>query len=695
MAEDRNATPTLTDTRLGFRHTRVLLIEDSAADARLLQEFLKETLHDTFQLTHVERLGKAQQQLASDDYDVILLDLTLPDSHGLSSLNTLLTQTPSVPIVVLTNTNNPELAVEAVRQGAQDYLIKRQMHHDVLVRSLRYAIERKQQAEALRLANEALEQRVQARTRELELTNQQLRQEVHYRQTAQERLALAQKASKTGIFEWNIRSNEVTWSAELESLYGVSRGDFDGHYDNWIKTIHSDDLSRVEQELWCSITVGHGLNTEFRIFHPNGIRWITVKSSIFNGEDGKPLRMLGIHLDITEKKQLEAQFLQAQRLESLGALASGIAHDLNNILTPILGAGQLLPITLSSIDERSLRLIETLNYSAQRGTKLVQQILSFAQAGSSVSAVLAIDELLVETHQIVQQTLPQTINSHLDVPSDLWLVNGNETQLHQVFMNLCVNARDAMPNGGMLRVSASNLVIDESYLIMHGEATVGPHVKVTVADGGIGIAPDIQKQIFDPFFTTKAPKQGTGLGLAAVLNIVKSHGGFIDLKTAVGQGSQFHIYLPATPDSVSVAAPSLELFWGNQEVVLVVDDDLAICNVLQLSLEAYGYQALIANDGLGAIAILAEHRALVRCILIDLVMPDMDGRTVVPLLQRLHPQVSIVAMTGTIAPIQPKSTLSDLKLDGTLSKPFTNRELLTLLQKVLRPQEYGQMLAQE
>ncbi|MEO1507689.1 MAG: response regulator, partial [Cyanobacteria bacterium J06633_23] len=671
--------------------TRVLLIEDSAADPRLLREFLKETLHDTFQLTHVERLGKAQQQLQSDDYDVILLDLTLPDSDGLSSLNTLLDQTPSVPIVVLTNTNNPELAVEAVRQGAQDYLIKRQMNHEVLVRSLRYAIERKQQAEALRLANEALEQRVQARTRELELTNQQLRQEVHYRQATQERLALAQKASKTGIFEWNIRSNQVTWSAELESLYGVSRGDFDGHYDNWLKTIHGDDRSRVEQELWRSITVGIGLNTEFRISHPIGIRWITVKSSIFNGEDGKPLRMLGIHLDITEKKQLETQFLQAQRLESLGALASGIAHDLNNILTPILGAGQLLPITLTSVDERSLRLIETLNCSAQRGTKLVQQILSFAQAGSSVSSVLSVGKLLEETNQIVQQTLPQSIDIHLDVPSDLWLVNGNETQLHQVFMNLCVNARDAMPNGGMLRVSASNLLIDEPYLKMHGEATAGPHVKVTVADGGIGIAPDIQKQIFDPFFTTKAPNQGTGLGLAAVLNIVKSHGGFIDLKTAVGHGSQFHIYLPADPHSVRVTVPALELFRGNQEVILVVDDDPAICNVLQLSLEAYGYQVLIANDGLGAIAMLAEHRALIRCILIDIVMPDMDGRTVIPLLQRLHPQVSIVTMTGAITPIHPQSITLDLNLDGTLGKPFTNRELLTLLQKVLRPQEYAQL----
>lgn len=683
MVENCYAAQALTGTRLGPSSIQVLLIEDSAADARLLQEFLRETLQNEFELTHVERLGKALQRLQADSYDVILLDLTLPDSNGLSSLNALLEQTPSTPVVVLTNTNNPELAVDAVRQGAQDYLIKRQMHPEVLVRSLHYAIERKQQAEALRIANEELEHRVQARTQELELANQKLRQEVNHRQIVQERLALAQKAGKTGIFEWNVRSNQVTWSAELEALYGVPRGNFNGHYDNWIKAIHPEDRSQIEQELWRSIAVGTGLNAEFRISHPSETRWITVKSSIFNGDDGQPLRMLGIHLDITEKKQLEAQFLQAQRLESLGALASGIAHDLNNILTPILAAGQLLPITLTTIDKRSRQLIETLNCSAQRGTKLVQQILSFAQDGSSISDVLSIGELLAETKQIVQQTLPQSIDICLDMAADLWLVKGNETQLHQVFMNLCVNARDAMSSGGALRISAKNLLIDEPYLPMHDKATLGPHVKVTVADTGTGIAPDIQKQIFEPFFTTKAKNKGTGLGLAAVLNIVKAHGGFIDMQSVVGQGSQFHIYLPADPHSIRVPTPSLELLRGHQEVILVVDDDSAICKVIQLALEAYGYQALIAHDGLGAIAMLAEHRALVNCILIDLMMPDMDGQTAIPLLHRLNPSVNTIAMTAeAVVPIQ-TATAIELKIDATLTKPFTTQDLLLVLQRAL------------
>lgn len=528
---------------------RVLLIEDSAADARLMQEFLKGTLLYKFQLTHVERLGEALQRLQTSTYEVILLDLTLPDSDGLGSLERLLKKVLSVPIVVLTNTNNPDLALEAVRQGAQDYLVKRHMNHEVLVRSLRYAIERKQQAEALRVANEALEERVQVRTCELEEANQQLRQEVVHRQNVQERLVLAQKVSKIGIFEWHIRSDEMVWSTEVEALYGVSQADFDGQCDDWIKLLHDEDRALVKQALWRGVTLGEGLNTEFRILHPSGTRWIAVKSCLFNDEAGKPLRLLGVHMDITDKKRLEAQFLQAQRLESLGTLASRIAHDLNNILTPIQGVGQLLPTTLTDIDEQSAHLIEMLNCSARRGTKLVQQILSFARNNSDSRQRLSVNALLSEIEHLVEQTLPDSITFQRVVAMDLWPIRGDDTQLHQVFMNLCVNARDAMPEGGTLRLAAENLRIDESSLQRYTEARLGAHVVVSVSDTGTGIAPEVLTHIFEPFFTTKSPEKGTGLGLAAVVGIVKSHGGFMDVNTVMGEGSQFQIFLPADPDS--------------------------------------------------------------------------------------------------------------------------------------------------
>lgn len=657
----------------------ILLIEDNLAEARLLQEVLKGTVLSRFNLIHVKRLGEAIAHLQTDNFDVILLDLTLPDSYGLASLDSIIQHAPSLPIVVLTNTNDDELAVEAVRHGAQDYLVKRQMNQEILVRSLRYAIERKQAAEALREANEILELRVQERTAELETANELLRREIEWCQRIQERLELAQKAGKIGTFEWNIQSNAITWTAELEALYGLAPGSLNGRYDDWIQTLHPDDRSTTEQELWQAVKLGQGLDTEFRIICPTGeIRWIAVKSSLFHDAVGKPMRMIGIHMDITEKKQLEAQFLRAQRLESLGTLASGIAHDLNNILSPILIGAQLLPLRFPDLNQQTRQILKTLETSAQRGAGLVKQILSFARGVEGKRVCLQMNHLLLEIEKIIQQTLPKSINIHKDISSDLWMTSGDATQMHQVFMNLCVNARDAMPHGGTLQITAENLFIDEQYARMHLDANVGPYVLVTVTDTGTGIPPDILHRIFDPFFTTKEVGKGTGLGLSAVLGIVKSHGGFVDVQSEVNQGSTFKVYLPANQSTVVPTDDNVELLSGQQELILVVDDEAAICETLKTTLEIYNYEVLTASDGIEAISILAEYQDKIQGVLIDIMMPSIDGLSLIPLLRQFNPSVYVVAMSGlnsTEAALQAER----LGCQGFLPKPFTTRELLQIL----------------
>ncbi len=657
----------------------ILLIEDNLAEARLLQEVLKGTVLRRFNLVHVKRLGEAIMHLQTDNFDVILLDLTLPDSYGLASLDSIIQHAPSLPIVVLTNTNDDELAVEAVRHGAQDYLVKRQMNQDILVRSLRYAIERKQAAEALREANEILELRVQERTAELETANELLRREIEWCQRIQERLELAQKAGKIGTFEWNIQSNAITWTAELEALYGLEPGSFNGRYDDWIQTLHSDDRSTTEKELWQAVKVGQGLDTEFRIICPTGeIRWIAVKSSLFHDLTGKPMRMIGIHMDITEKKQLEAQFLRAQRLESLGTLASGIAHDLNNILSPILIGAQLLPLRFPDLNQQTRQILKTLETSAQRGAGLVKQILSFARGVEGKRVCLQMNHLLLEIEKIIQQTLPKSINIHKDISSDLWMISGDATQMHQVFMNLCVNARDAMPHGGTLQITAENLFIDEQYARMHLDANVGPYVVVTVTDTGMGIPPDILHRIFDPFFTTKDVGKGTGLGLSAVLGIVKTHGGFVDVHSEVNNGSTFKVYLPANQSTVVPTDDNVELLSGQQELILVVDDEAAICETLKTTLEIYNYEVLTASDGIEAISLFAEYQDKIKGVLIDIMMPSIDGLSVIPLLRQFNPSVYVVAMSGlnsTEAALQAER----LGCQKFLPKPFTTRELLQIL----------------
>jgi PAS domain S-box-containing protein len=656
-----------------------LLVEDNLPEARLLQELLQGVGVRSFRLDHVKRLAEAIARLQAEAFDAVLLDLTLPDSYGLASLDTLIQQAPSLPVVVLTNTNDDDLAVQAVRHGAQDYLVKRLVTQDMLVRSLRYAIERKQAAEALREANEILELRVRQRTAELETANDRLLQEVQQRQTVQERLELAQQAGKIGSFEWHLPSQQVTWTAELEGLYGLAAGSLGDRAEDWLATLHPEDRPKVEQELQQALSSGRGLETEFRILWPDGsLRWIAVKSSLFHDTAGIPLRLIGIHMDITEKKQLEAQFLWAQRLESLGTLASGIAHDLNNILTPILAVVQLLPLKLPDLTPQTWQMLHTLESSAQRGADLVKQILSFARGVEGKRVNLQVQHLLLEIEKIIQQTLPKSIAIHTDLPNDLWMVVGDATQLHQVFMNLCVNARDAMPQGGTLSITADNLLVDEPYARMHLDARMGPYVVVTISDTGMGIAAEIVHRIFDPFFTTKAVGQGTGLGLSAVLGIVKSHGGFVEVHSQVNQGSQFKVYLPAQRSVQLQTSPTLDPLMGDQEWILVVDDEASICEITKVTLETHNYQVLTASDGIEAIAVYAQHKDEIHSVLMDLMMPAMDGASTLIMLRRLNPEVFAIAMSG-LNSTEAVAQAEQLGFQRFLAKPFTTRELLQVL----------------
>jgi two-component system, cell cycle sensor histidine kinase and response regulator CckA len=659
----------------------ILLIEDNLAEARFLQETLKGGLLKRFNLVHVVRLGDALQQVNQQSFDAILLDLTLPDSQGLVSLDAIAHHAPNLPIVVLTNTNDDFLALEAVRQGAQDYLVKRHVNGEVLVRSLQYAIERKQVSKALQDANDILEVRVQERTAELAEMNERLKAEVQIRQQAQERLELAQRVGRIGTFEWNIQSNEVVWTAELEALYGFSPGSF-SQYDNWLQTIHPDDRSRTEQEFWLAVREGKELNTEFRIVCLNGeSHWIAAKSNVFCDEAGKPLRMLGIHMDITEKKQLEAQFLQAQRLESLGTLASGIAHDLNNILTPILAITQLLPLKLKNLNEKEQQMLTLLESSARRGADLVKQILSFARGIEGRRVSLRVEHVLLEIKEIIQETFLKSIEIRTDIAANLWGVSADATQLHQVLMNLCVNARDAMMQGGVLSISAENQWLDEQDARLRVGAQAGPYVKVTIADTGVGISPQIIHRIFDPFFTTKAVGKGTGLGLSAVLGIVKSYDGFVEVRSVVGQGSQFVVYLPAIQETVPSTSIDSETLNGQGELILVVDDEVSICEVMKTTLELHSYRVLTANDGAEAIALFAEHQSELSGVLIDIIMPAMDGLTTIPVLQKLQPTIKIIAMGG----LGSNETITQVERLGSyfLAKPFTTKELLQALKRVL------------
>ncbi|MCU0547900.1 MAG: PAS domain S-box protein [Leptolyngbya sp. Prado105] len=399
-------------------------------------------------------------------------------------------------------------------------------------------------------------------------------------------------------------------------------------------------------------------------------------------EQGHVIMLIPEARDITEKKQLEAQFLRAQRLESIGTLASGIAHDLNNILTPVLAATQLLPYKLPDADDATKRLLEILEVNVKRGGNLVKQVLAFARGDDSQRAPLQAGHLLIEVSHIAQQTFPKSIQIQTHVAtSNLWLVQADATQLHQVIMNLCVNARDAMPNGGTLTISGENCLLDDSIARLHLDAIAGSYLKMTISDTGTGIKPEVLDRIFDPFFSTKEQGKGTGLGLSTVLAIVKNHGGFLDVQTEVGRGSSFNIYLPALKQGQVSESVMPEYLEGNQELILVVDDELDIGETVKAILEAHRYRVLVAQDGIAAIALYAQHQQEIDLVLLDLMMPEFDGFMLIETLPKFNPQVQMIAMSG-LASHQARATESD-RVQAFLAKPFTSEELIGAIARIV------------
>ena len=405
--------------------------------------------------------------------------------------------------------------------------------------------------------------------------------------------------------------------------------------------------------------------------------------TLVRNNQGQPQAFFAINTDITEKKQLEVQFLRAQRLESIGALASGIAHDLNNVLAPIIMAAPLLQEMVT--DPTARHLFKTMDSSAQRGAAIVRQVLTFARGVEGERMPLNPRHLLREMEELAVETFPKGIRVESDVAADLWSVLGDATQLHQALMNLCINARDAMPGGGVLTLEGANIVLTEAAAGKILGAKPGSYACLRVIDTGTGIPPEIERKIFEPFFTTKGAGKGTGLGLSTVLGIVRSHGGFVRVASKVGQGTAFELYLPATTAEQVAPKRGSVIPWphAHGEGILVVDDEAAVREVTRQALMEFGYQVIIAGDGAEAIRIFQKRRRDIQLVLTDMLMPEMDGATLVAALRVLDPAVRIIGITGTCEPAE-IDAIESLKLPVYLTKPFSAEELLSALQKVLR-----------
>jgi two-component system, cell cycle sensor histidine kinase and response regulator CckA len=402
--------------------------------------------------------------------------------------------------------------------------------------------------------------------------------------------------------------------------------------------------------------------------------------SLVHDNEEKPKSILIINTDITEKKKLESQLLRSQRMESIGTLAGGIAHDLNNVMTPMVLSLQMLKQKLT--DEQSQKLLNILENNSQRGADLIKQVLSFARGVEGERKPLQAKHIITEIEKVAKETFPRNIEIRTDMQEDLWTIAGDTTQLHQVLMNLCVNARDAMSDGGILNISAENIFVDENYARMYAEAKVGSYVAIAVSDTGTGIPAKILDRIFEPFFTTKEHGKGTGLGLSTALAIVKSHGGFVNVYSEVGNGTKFRVYLPAMKTEPQEAEEQkLEMPTGNGEFILIAEDEGSISEITCSTLEAYGYKVLMAQDGAEAVALYAENIDKIKVVLMDLMMPVMDGQASIRAIRKINPEVKIIAVSG----LAEKDRLANIadNVEAFLPKPYTTEKLLQTIHEVL------------
>lgn len=633
---------------------RVLHLEDNQRDADLIRDLIAAE-EPGWEVRQVDTAAGFERELSGTGVDIVLCDFNLPDYDGHSALRLARSRRPDTPVVMVSGSLSPEDGVTCIHEGAVDYLLKNRLER--LVPALRRAL-----AEA-------------ERTREQHRAELKARaSEERYRQ----------------LFDFN---PVPMWVYDLHSLrflavneaalrqYGFTREEF---LEMTVLQIRPpEECSSVLGAIRATPTVGHRKGEARHCRKDGTVLQVEFESQPFTYE-GSPARLV-LATDVTEKKLLQEKVLHAQRLESLGMLAAGIVHDFNNVLSPVLFAGPLLRQRLSS--PADLNIIKNLEVSAERGAGLVRQILGFARATSGEMRLLQVGHLAQEIRNLIEETFPRSIRVELVVERDAWTVIGNATQIHQVMLNLCVNARDAMPTGGILRLKVANRRLSAVEAEKIPEARPGSWLVVEVSDSGTGIPPEILGRIWDPFFTTKEPGKGTGLGLSTVRGIVASHHGLLAIESVVGAGTTVTMYLPAVEDRSIRSSQFLtkEIPRGSGELVLLVDDDQGVREVVAAMLQQHGYRVIRCSDGLEAIELFTANPVEIGLVITDVDMRYMGGAALARALLRIRPEVRLILMSGLSRsePASDEVESARSVAHAFLRKPFAPEDLLETVYQVI------------
>ena len=621
------------------RVLRILHLEDSPEDRAMIQRCLREQ-ELAAEFTDVDNEAGFVQALTHGAFDIILSDKSLPDFDGLSALRHVRVVCPHVPFIFVSGSMGEEAAIETMRDGAADYVLKNRLSRlfPAVVRAVR-------------------ESEQKAKNRKVEERNR-------------EQAALLDE-SQDAILVIDTEDRIHYWNKSAERIYGWPAHSVIGSKAN---TLLPTDPVKYREAKEIVLKKGKWMG---ELASVNGRDDFIVASrwTLLRDEAGNPKRILITDTDITEKKTLEATLLRSQRMEGIGALASGVAHDLNNALAPVIMSADILEASPEKEDRD--KFLEIIRASAHRATGLVKQILTFARGTGDRRGPVLLTQLIAEMSKMIKDTFPKSITLSVKTPGkELWIVEASVTEIHQVLLNLCVNARDAMPEGGTILLSVENFTLDEGATTAAGVAP-GRYVKLSLADTGSGIPPEVLPRIFEPFFTTKAENKGTGLGLSTVASIVKHHGGFIDVQTQTGKGTEFRIYLPAICEAQpeEVAPAEVTLPTGHGELILAIDDDETVLELTKTTLESYGYKVVTARNGLQGLARFKENQDNIRLLVTDTDMPHMDGLAAVRAIKELKPDVPVIVASGSRRMQTELVEIDRLHLHD-LGKPYSLEQLL-------------------
>ncbi len=754
--------------------TPVLVVEDNKADFLLLQEALADAGNGEIQLTHVDRLQDALPQLRQQPYEVVILDLSLPDTEGLDGLTRLREVAPELPVVVLTGRNDLELGVNAVRAGAQDYLFKGQVDGRLLIRSVRYATERMRSTQVLRRSEERfrflldnaldiitvididgrisyaspsvrrvlgyspeelvgasatslvhpadrrevadalrmrepgtscmIQFRIQHRHgpwKVLEAVGSSSLEhplisgtvvnarDITDRRQAEEELLAAKnrlqaviETSPLAIFTLNTSGRVLSWNKAAEKTFGWTEEEV---LHGELPAIPPSGQIEFRRQLE-RVTLGQPFSqVEARYARKDGVIVdVNVWTSPLRSVGGEIQGLVSVVADVTERRRLEEQFRQSQKMEAVGRLAGGVAHDFNNLLTVITGYSQLASNRISAGTQEDADLREVM-LAAERGASLTKQLLALSRRQTVEPSVFNLNSVVSDMQRMFQRIIGAHINFDTRLCSSLKPVRADRSQIELVFLNMVVNARDAMPGGGQVFIETDNVEFtpNDSTGCPRPTEVAGPSVVLSITDTGTGMSAQAQARLFEPFFTTKEPGKGTGLGLSTSYGIVRQHGGDIWVSSQPGAGTTFRIYLPAAdvhprPEPMLKPAPSIR----GSETILIVEDDPGVANVMRDALEMNGYRILLTSSPRQAMEVAEAYDAPIHLVLADMVLHTTHGVDLTRQIRTIRSGVRVLYVSGYTGAAAPGHPFLEPG-SAYLQKPFAPDALAGKVREVL------------